>query len=179
MKQIIAFGASSSLKSINKRFASFSAQLIPNSNSKVLDLNDFEMPIYSVDKERVNGIPKKAFEFYDILKQSDGIIISFAEHNGSYTAAFKNIFDWISRIDKIVWHDKPMLLLATSDGVQGASSVLLEAYKRISYRHKYDDLPKFSLPFFSKNFDQNNGIKDSKLNKQFQNTISDFQNILF
>jgi NAD(P)H-dependent FMN reductase len=27
-------------------------------------------------------------------------------------AAFKNIFDWMSRIDKNVWQNKPMLLMA-------------------------------------------------------------------
>jgi len=179
LKKIVAFGASSSSNSINKKLATYAAQQVQNSNSIILDLNNFEMSIYSEDYERLSGIPKEAYDFKEIIKEADGIIISFAEHNGAYTAAFKNIFDWISRIDKIVWHDKPMLLLSTSDGAGGASSILVEAYKRISYGHQYDDLPKFSLPFFSKNFDENNGIKDSKLNEQFQNTISDFQNILF
>ena len=105
MKKIVAFGASSSSNSINKRLATYAAQQIQNSNVVILDLNNFEMPIYSEDFERLNGIPKEAYDFKEIIKEVDGIIISFAEHNGAYTAAFKNIFDWISRIDKIVWHD--------------------------------------------------------------------------
>ena len=92
MKKIVAFGASSSVKSINKKLATYAASLIPNSVSIIINLNDFEMPIYSIDYERENGIPKKAFRFKEILKDADGIIISFAEHNGVYTAAFKNIF---------------------------------------------------------------------------------------
>ena len=177
MKQIIAFGASSSLKSINKRFASFSAKLIQNSTSKVLDLNDFEMPIYSVDKERINGIPEKAFEFYDILKQSDGIIISFAEHNGSYTAAFKNIFDWISRIEKVVWNHKPMFLLSTSLGERGAETVMQTANARIS-RESLLKIPVFSLPNFDQNFDKEKGIIDEKLNSRFKKSLHLFESQL-
>jgi chromate reductase len=100
MKKIVAFGASSSVNSINKQFASFVANKISNSELIILDLNDFEMPIYSEDRERFEAIPSLAYDFKAILKNADGIIISFAEHNGSYTAAFKNIFDWISRIEK-------------------------------------------------------------------------------
>ena len=101
MKKIVAFGASSSKKSINKQFASYAASLISDADSIIIDLNDFEMPIYSIDYENDKGIPEKAFKFKEIIKSADGIIISFAEHNSVYTAAFKNIFDWISRIEKL------------------------------------------------------------------------------
>ena len=49
MKQIVAFGASSSKKSINKDLATYTASVIPNANALILDLNDYEMPIYSID----------------------------------------------------------------------------------------------------------------------------------
>ena len=128
MKKIVAFGASTSSNSINKKLATYAAQQIKNSNIKILDLNNFEMPIYSEDSERLSGIPKEAYDFKEIIKEADGIIISFAEHNGAYTAAFKNVFDWISRIEKVVWYNKPMFLMATSEGLKGASSVLQMAY---------------------------------------------------
>jgi NAD(P)H-dependent FMN reductase len=108
---------------------------------------------------------------------SDGIIISFAEHNGSYTAAFKNIFDWVSRIGKIVWWDKPMLLLSTSDGERGALSVLETAHSRISFNHKFD-VPMFSLPNFSSNFSSNKGILNNDLNESFLNACKKFQSNL-
>ena len=50
MKNILAFGASSSINSINKKFANYSSKQIPNSRTNLLDLNDFEMPIFSIDK---------------------------------------------------------------------------------------------------------------------------------
>jgi len=174
MKKIVAFGASSSTKSINKRFSVYASNQFDGVDKLILDLNDFEMPIYSEDKENGFGIPKEALKFYNILKESDGIIISFAEHNGSYTVAFKNIFDWISRIDKIVWWNKPMLLLSTSDGIRGAVSVLEMAHQRISFEHKFN-IPMFSLPNFSKNFNDREGILNSDLKKSFLEACEKFK----
>ena len=131
MKNILAFGASSSLNSINKNFANYSSKQIPNSRTNLLDLNDFEMPIFSIDKQKDNGIPEAAIDFKKHISNSDAIIISFAEHNGSYTSAFKNILDWVSRIERIVWCGKPMLLLSVSDGERGAKLVLETAFNRI------------------------------------------------
>ena len=173
MKKIVAFGASSSIKSINKTLARYTLSQVNNSIHVILDLNDFEMPIYSVDREKKEGIPKLAYKFKKILKTADGIIISFAEHNGAYTAAFKNIFDWISRIEKDVWFNKPMLLMATSNGSNGASSVLHMAHSRIS-RGNTNKIPYFSLPNFNKNFNKDLGIMDENLNKKFIDALSIF-----
>ena len=173
-KKIVAFGASSSKNSINKEFSYFAAKQIDNAVINLLDLNDFEMPIFSIDSEKKHGIPKLAYEFKLNLKKSDGIIISFAEHNGAYTAAFKNIFDWISRIEKIVWYNKPMFLMATSDGSRGAKLVLEIAYNRISRGNPFN-IPKFSLPNFYDNFNENDGIIDIGLKKNFSKSLLLFQ----
>ena len=173
MKKIVAFGASSSKKSINKILANFTAKQIEDAEVNLLDLNDFEMPIYSVDYENEFGIPKQAYKFKNTLSSADGIIISFAEHNGAYTAAFKNIFDWISRVEKIVWFNKPMFLLATSNGARGAITVLKMAHDRISKGGQLD-IPRFSLPNFSQNFDCKLGIIDKKLKIEFNSFIKLF-----
>ena len=58
MKKIVALELVSK-KSINKQFASYAASLISDADSIIIDLNDFEMPIYSIDYENDKGIPKK------------------------------------------------------------------------------------------------------------------------
>ena len=58
MKKIIAFGASSSKTSINKQLATYAAKQFKDATVEVLDLNDYEMPIFSTDKEYENGIPQ-------------------------------------------------------------------------------------------------------------------------
>ena len=171
MPNIVAFGASSSLNSINKKLAHFAAMQIHNANIKLLDLNDFEMPIYSTDREK-EGIPEKALAFKEALKAADGIIISFAEHNGAYTTAFKNIFDWISRLEKPIWCGKPMFLLATSTGVRGAITVLELAHLRLSRDNP--NIPVFSLPSFAENFKADKGIVNSKLRAEFEKALTVF-----
>jgi NAD(P)H-dependent FMN reductase len=177
MKNILAFGASSSANSINKAFANYSSKQIPNSVTNLLDLNDFEMPIFSIDKQNANGIPDEAQNFKKHISNSDAIIISFAEHNGSYTSAFKNILDWVSRIERIVWCGKPMLLLSVSDGERGAKLVLETAFNRIK-RENTETLFKFSLKNFHTTFDFEKGILDTHLNKVYRSVLADFIKVI-
>ena len=121
MKKIIAFGASSSKQSINKQLATYTANQFQNASVEILDLNDYEMPIFSVDKEKENGIHPLAQDFYAKIGSADFIVISFAEHNGNFSSAFKNILDWTSRINAKTFQEKPMLLLATSPGARAMS----------------------------------------------------------
>ena len=148
MKRIVAIGASSSSNSINKKFASYAANLVSLKKDVIeLDLRQYEMPIYSEDLQNVSGIPKKAFDFKIEISNSDALVISLAEHNGSYTAAFKNIYDWISVIEADVWCSKPILLLSTSTGARGGKTVLDTAHSRFSRNYKFK-IPFFSLPNF-------------------------------
>ena len=170
-KKILAFGASSSKNSINKTLAAYVANQVKDSEINLIDLNDYEMPIYSIDKEKQNGVPQKALDFLNIIKDSDGIIISFAEHNGSYSVAFKNIFDWASREVKNVWMNKPMFILGTSPGPGGAKFVLDTAYTRFSHMSS-NTVERLSIPNYSDNFDADTGITNpvlkTDLNKKLQ-----------
>ena len=172
-KKIVAIGASSSRQSINKQFANFAAHQVPEAEVTLLDLNDYEMPIYSIDREREEGIPKLAYDFKEQLLEADGLVISFAEHNGVYTAAFKNIFDWISRIKGSTFGDKPMLLLATSPGKRGGKTILEIAVKRFAFMNK-GSIASFSLPSFRENFSQETGIRDPHLKQDFQTQLQKF-----
>jgi NAD(P)H-dependent FMN reductase len=165
MKKILAFGASSSKTSINKQFATYVAHLFENVAIEIVDLNDYEMPIYSVDKEATSGIPELAHDFYKKLGTADLIIISFAEHNGSYSVAFKNIFDWTSRIHSKTFQDKPMLLLSTSPGPRGGATVLETAKNRFPFQGGIVK-GSFSLPNFTTNFDASRGITSEDLKSQ-------------
>lgn len=169
-RKILAFGASSSKNSINKQFATYVANQFNNAQIEILDLNDYEMPVFSVDKEKENGIAKEAIEFYEKIGNSDLIIISFAEHNGAYSAAFKNVLDWTSRINAKTFQEKPVLLLATSPGARGGSSVLEIALKRFPYQGAIVK-GSFSLPSFYENFSPELGITNPEYKKQIEEII--------
>jgi len=122
--KVLAFGASTSSKSINRQFANYAASKIPDADVTELDLRSLDLPIYSADEEEANGPPADAQKFVDTIRDHDVLVVSLAEHNGSYTAAFKNLYDWASRIENKVWADKPMLLLSTSPGGRGGAPVM-------------------------------------------------------
>jgi len=173
-KKVLVFGASTSSKSINKQLAQYAASLLEGVELNQIDLNDFDMPVFNVDREETNGIPEQAYAFKNAIKQADGIIISFAEHNGAYAAAYKNIFDWVSRIEKEFWYNKPMLLMATSPGPRGAKSVLEIATKAYSRVNK-NVVSGFSLPSFYDHFDSETGLKDMQLKQDLQQLVEAFK----
>jgi len=174
MKKIIAFGASSSKTSINKQLATYAANQFKDVEVEILDLNDYEMSIFSTDKEADNGIPQLAHDFYSKLGTADLILISFAEHNGAYSAAFKNIFDWTSRINAKTFQEKQTLLLSTSPGPRGGSSVLEIAKNRFPFQGAVVK-GSFSLPSFYENFDAVNGIINDEYKNQLLGIVNSIQ----
>ncbi|KKC99506.1 NADPH-dependent FMN reductase [Photobacterium halotolerans] len=150
--KVLAFAASSSRQSINKQLVSHAASLVPNADVEVLDLNDYEMPIYSSDRENESGIPAAAQQFFNKITAADAVFVSFAEHNGSYTAAYKNVFDWASRINQKVYQNKATVFLATSPGPGGAQSVLGSAVGSAPF-FAADVKGSLSVPSFYDNFD--------------------------
>lgn len=127
--KILAFAATSSRNSINRALVTHAAtrlkhEVAPNTNVTYVDLNDYEMPIYSIDRETEIGIPKAAQDLFAKIGAADALLISFAEHNGSTTAAWKNIFDWMSRIEMKLFQGKPTVILAASPGPRAGAGVL-------------------------------------------------------
>lgn len=150
--KILALGASNSKKSINKVLATYAANLIDGATVEVLDLNDFELPIFSEDREKVIGKPVLARNFIAKINCADAVVVSFAEHNGVYTAAFKNILDWASRVSREVYQNKPVVFLATSSGSGGAVNVLDTAIKSAPF-FAARVMGSLSVPRFHENFD--------------------------
>ncbi|WP_040278474.1 NADPH-dependent FMN reductase [Psychroserpens damuponensis] len=176
MKKIIAFAGTNSVKSINKQLAVYASSLVEDAEVTVLDLNDFELPVYGIDYEVQHGIPENAKVFLEHIKSSDGLLLSLAEHNGAYATVFKNIFDWMSRIDGKLWSDKPMLLMATSPGGRGGASVLDIAKGRFPYMGGHI-VGQFSLPLFGDNFSEGK-ITNNKLREELLKEVTKFQDSL-
>jgi NAD(P)H-dependent FMN reductase len=172
--KIIAFGGSNSKNSINKKLATYASSLFKNATVEVLDLNDFEMPLFSVDTEKIIGKHPSAQAFLDKIDQADIVVLSLAENNGNYSTAFKNVFDWGSRINVKVFQQKPMLLMATSDGKRGGATVL-EIAKNALPRYGADIKATFSLPLFYENFDIDKmKISNLELDNQLKEIVADF-----
>ncbi|MEL6255865.1 MAG: NAD(P)H-dependent oxidoreductase [Bacteroidota bacterium] len=152
MKKILAFGASNSKTSINKALAVYAANQLLKVEVTVADLNDYASPLYSVDLEKEHGIDENALRFFELIKKNDAIVLSVAEYNGLHTSAFKNLWDWLSRIpmDKPfnIWDGKPMFLLSTSISRRSKNNVL-KVSKELFPNFGAHIIADFYLPSFN------------------------------
>ena len=167
--KILAFAGSSSSASINKKLVTHTASFFDS--VEILDLNDYEMPLFSVDKITQTGIPQLALDFAKKIDENDFLLISLAENNGTYSTAFKNIYDWISVIpNRKAFGDKPVFVLATSPGPRGGANVL-ELAKNTLPHYGAKVIETFSLPNFYDNFNDENGITNDNFIVEFESKI--------
>jgi len=155
MKKLLVFAATNSKRSINKQLLTAATKGLSDTDVELLDLNDYPLPIYSIDLEEESGIPLAAQTLYKKIGSADAVMISFAEHNGSYAAVYKNIFDWMSRIERSVFQDRRIVYLATSPGPGGAVNVLQSAVNSAPF-FAADLVGSHSIPNFFDNFDSAN-----------------------
>lgn len=170
--KIIAFAGSNSSRSINKELVNYVLKQLEHADTETLDLNSFEMPIYSRDREKDQGIPSEAHLFREHMRKSDGIVCSLAEHNNTYTVAFKNILDWCSRVDMNIFDQKPMLLMSTSPGRYGGGNVMGSA-RSFFPKCGANIVETFSLPSFKKHFEAGS-ISDEDLKRELFGKVESF-----
>ncbi len=173
--KIVAFAASNSRRSINKQLATYVAGLVKGAKVDVLDLNDYEMPIFSEDRERESGHPSQAHAFLKRIAAADALVIGYAEHNGSFSAAYKNILDWASRVNRRVFQYKPTLMLATSPGAGGAASVLALA-ERSAPSMGAELIRAVSVPSFHDHFDVDSGqMREGEVASRLAAAVGDLE----
>lgn len=174
--KVLAFAASNSRKSINKDLVTYAATLLDKHEVEILNINDYEMPIYSSDLEEAHGIPSAASNFLSKIEEVDALLISFAEHNGNYTVAYKNLFDWASRKNREVYQGKPIIMLSTSPGPGGAKNVLALARDSARFFNGHV-VSSLSVPSFYDNFDSGKGkLKNPELIAELKTALSAIDN---
>lgn len=173
MKKVIVMGGSSSIHSINKSLANYAGGQLQEAQAIEIDLSKHELPLYSIDKEMAHGIPEEVVNLNELVAEADGFILSLAEHNGAYTAAFKNAFDWLSRVEAKVWRNKPMLLMSTSPGGRGGMSALELGKSRFPFAGAVIT-GTFSLPSFNEHFKDNQLVNDEYA-ETLRQLVDDFE----
>lgn len=170
--KVLGFAASNHTKSINKQLVQAAFDLTEGIETEILDLNDYEMPLFSMEREARDGHPQEAKDFLAKLKEYDAFIVSFAEYNRSVTPAFKNIVDCASRIERFVFQKKPVLLMAATPGGAAGSRVLEHA--QVFMPHIGAEVAgTFFLPAFKGNF-QDGKIVNEEKEKELKETLKTF-----
>tara|TARA_R110002167_G_scaffold298814_6_gene503200 strand:- start:1097 stop:1630 length:534 start_codon:yes stop_codon:yes gene_type:complete len=177
MANILAFAGSNSSTSINFKLVKYTISLLGDHRLQRMDMHNFPLPMFSEDYERENGYSNSLMELRDDIQKSDGLIISVNEHNGNPSAYFKNLIDWLSRLERKFLADKKIFLMSTSNGKRGAVGSL-EVIENLLPRFGATITATFSLPSFKENFNATQGILNAELAEEFQTALQDFLNNL-
>lgn len=172
--KIIAFAGSNSKNSINRLLIAKTASLVAFAEVEIIDLRDFDAPIYQ-DIIEEKGIPQNILKLRAKLNEADAFIISTPEHNGFTSAFFKNILDWLSRLDRKTFGDKPMLFMAASPGGRAGQSVR-ESLIKLLPRWGANVISNYGIGNFNANVV--NGIWDSKTEAEIVLEISKLEHAM-
>lgn len=174
MSHLLVISGSNSRQSINTAFLRYISSQIYATETKIFDLTTLEIPMYGIDLENERGIPIDIQILKNKIAEASGLVISVNEHNGTVSAFFKNIIDWLSRADRNFLAGKKILLLSTSPGARGASSAL-EYTKGTLPRFGGQVVEYFSFPSFYDHFDQEKlAIKDDLTSMGVSEVIASF-----
>ena len=135
--RILVFAGSSRRASLNKRLAGVVAAAVDAAGGKatLIDLADYDMPLYQGDWENDYGAPEPARRLSSLIAEHDGLALASPENNASVSALMKNTLDWVSRVNGgQVLQGKVALLTAASPGALGG---LMERYFRRSWYSRF------------------------------------------
>lgn len=122
--KILAIAGSNSETSINRDLVAYAAELTGQQVTVIDMLAYDELPLYSAARQQRDGFPPAIQALYELIQAHDGVMIASPEHNGSLPAAFKNVIDWLSRINMKWLGGKPVVAMSTSPGPNGGQTNL-------------------------------------------------------
>lgn len=100
MMKILAFAGSTRRDSLNKKLVGIAAARAREAGGEVtlIDLRDFQLPLYDGDLEETDGLPENATKLYELMKLHGALLLACPEYNSSISGVLKNAIDWVSRL---------------------------------------------------------------------------------
>jgi len=127
--RILAFSGSSRRESLNRKFLAVAVSDARELGLevKLLDLNDFALPLYNGDMEDAGGMPAAAVTLSGLIASHDGLLIASPEYNSMITPLLKNTIDWCTRGDDNPFASKVAAVMSASPGLHGGARSLVMA----------------------------------------------------
>ncbi|MBS0637404.1 MAG: NAD(P)H-dependent oxidoreductase [Verrucomicrobia bacterium] len=129
--KVLLFAGSTRTESLNKKLINEAATIVTSlgAEATVVDLRDYPIPFYDGDLEEKSGMPEHAKKLRSLMMQSDVVVISTPEYNGSIPGLLKNALDWMSRKEtggssREAYLGKKFILLNASAGGNGGKRAL-------------------------------------------------------
>lgn len=178
MPTLLAFAGSNSSTSINHQLVTYLTTQVKETSFELFNLSDMDLIIYSEDEERENGFPSSIKQIYKHIQASKGLLISVNEHNSNPSAFFKNVLDWLSRLDRKFLEGKKIFLLSASTGARGAIGSQ-EVVHQLILRFGGEVVDTYAFPSFKDNFSaENQQISNAEINQDILSKLAQFENQL-
>jgi NAD(P)H-dependent FMN reductase len=167
--KVLAFAGSLRSASLNKKLVRVAAQIAQRVGAEVtlVDLREFNMPLYDGDLEASSGIPEGAIRFKQLMNSHDALLISAPEYNSSISGALKNAIDWASRqapgeapLQSL--SGKVAGLLSASPGALGGLRGLVTVRSILGNLNVLVIPEQFALARAHEAFDENGNLTDPK-----------------
>ncbi len=179
MPRILFFAGSSRKDSLNKKLADYASTVAKEAGADVtvVDLNDYEMPLYNGDLEAEQGIPESAKRLKQLFAEHDGFFIASPEYNSSFSPLLKNTLDWISRPHQenepplLAYSGKVAAIGATSPGALGGIRGLVPLRMMLSNIMVTVVPAQAAISFGMKAFDENGKLQDEGQKQMLETTI--------
>jgi len=177
--RLLVFSASLRDGSLNTQLATLAGSAIERHGGKVIRarMEDFSCPLYD-DDLAAHGAPEGVQRFRELLFESDGMVVSSPEYNGSMPGILKNLIDWTSRYFPQPFDVNSALLLSASQSRVGGSGGLWAL--RVPLEHLgmrvYPEM--FSLTRADDAFDANGLLRDAEVERRFDRLIDSFMTLV-
>ncbi|MGR9116645.1 MAG: NADPH-dependent FMN reductase [Gammaproteobacteria bacterium] len=126
MAKILAFSGSARKDSYNQKLVKIAATGAKKAGAEVtvINLSDYDMPLFNQDLELAEGMPQQARAFKELLIGHDGFLIASPEYNSAFSPLLKNAIDWASRREGdeaplLAYRGKVAVLMSASPGALG------------------------------------------------------------
>ncbi len=182
MAKLLFFAGSIRRESLNQKLANKASKIAEDKGAEVtvIDLKDFQMPLYDGDLEAEEGLPENAIKLKKLFVDHDGFYIASPEYNSSFSALLKNSLDWISRPHErdeaplSAFSGKIAAIGSITPGALGGLRGLVPLRMMLGNIAVHVVPSQVAIPFGFKAFDMEDDLKDAHHVQMLEASIEQF-----
>lgn len=174
--RLLVLCASTRTGSLNRRLAAAAVDRLVamGAEGRLVDLDDYPVPLYRGDVEATEGVPEGARRLAADLSGHDGIFIVSPEYNYSMPGNLKNLLDWLSRIKPWPTNGVNGMLMSASSGAVGGHRGLIALRIPLEGNGMRLHPAMFTLPAADTAFDADGRIADPAQHDRLDGVLKDF-----
>ncbi len=168
--RILAFSGSARRESLNRKLLAVAVQATRDAGGEVtlIDLNEYELPLYHGDLEAKSGLPANAVKLIELVTQHPALLIASPEYNSFITPLLKNTLDWCTRGEENPFTGKVAAVVSASPGPFGGVRSMQHVRHLLLHLGCHVVPAQCSLPKADEAFDEAGHLKNPRSQKSVQ-----------